>query len=720
MGTEPLLCKEGLKILLDFGLAFVRDNTTTTTTTTTTINVNDDVVLAALQCLHNGIFRNASALKALADVDGARRLVTGAAAAAAEAMTIAAAGAAAGAAAATTATEGEKEVSLEATTATSISHATQRQLFQLTYIFLGMYPPALPDARAAGAVNAYTTLLNAYVCVKPGVPLDPEAVPVVEEALKLLFLVTNKHWSSASTQPKPLLIGHRSSSVKDSAAPSSSCPSSPASITATVVTEFAAVAPALRMLLQTQLELHTNLCRRAAQVLINAPPYCIPLLFRINEEELSAAVTEIIAVAEAEAAIVRKAETEAEEYSSPRVEITERHWDPDRPGEEVTKTTVVHGSISGNDGNGGSGGERGERGGAENESEMEEEEEEVVDAINTAAKESGAAVATAAKSTLESAAATATASGGGSGGGGSSGRVSILGADSVPDTTATPTGAGAAVEAAKGPKQLSLLTEQELELCDAFLGLLKVELEAFEVSDAGGVVGAAAGAAASHARFSGGVGNAAAIEPLFAALRVVIISSKQLRRFFKARVLVPRTDFTVGPEVGSSLRAYLVRLMTHNNTAVKTMAADFLFALCNRNPRRLVKQVGYGHAAGFLTDLGLAAGFPTTQTEDKQGSSCSSSEAESESESESEGEGEEEEEEVIDATTINPVTARRWEGPPPGGSSSSNGGGGGDKQDDLGFVSEEHKEHAAVELMGLIDRLNKTGVMRMEMPTTSN
>eukprot|EP00911_Craspedida_sp_UC1_P001869 UC1_evm1s1433 len=73
-----------------------------------------------------------------------------------------------------------------------------------------MYPPALPDARAAGAVNAYTKLLNAYVCVKPGVPLDPEAVPVVEEALKLLFLVTNKHWSSASTQPKPLLIGHGS------------------------------------------------------------------------------------------------------------------------------------------------------------------------------------------------------------------------------------------------------------------------------------------------------------------------------------------------------------------------------------------------------------------------------------------------------------------------------------------------------------------------------
>lgn len=48
---------------------------------------------------------------------------------------------------------------------------------------------------------------------------------------------------------------------------------------------------------------------------------------------------------------------------------------------------------------------------------------------------------------------------------------------------------------------------------------------------------------------------------------------------------------------------------------------------------------------------------------------------------------------------INPVTAREWDDDPA-----------------PKFVSEEHREHAAHELLGLIDRLNKTGVMKVNLP----
>jgi len=48
---------------------------------------------------------------------------------------------------------------------------------------------------------------------------------------------------------------------------------------------------------------------------------------------------------------------------------------------------------------------------------------------------------------------------------------------------------------------------------------------------------------------------------------------------------------------------------------------------------------------------------------------------------------------------LNPVTAREWSEPHV-----------------PGFVSEEHREHVAHELLGLIDRLNRTGVMRVDLP----
>lgn len=50
-----------------------------------------------------------------------------------------------------------------------------------------------------------------------------------------------------------------------------------------------------------------------------------------------------------------------------------------------------------------------------------------------------------------------------------------------------------------------------------------------------------------------------------------------------AQVLPPLRDVRTRPEVGEQLRNKLVRLMTHLDTDVKRVAAEFLFVLCSES-----------------------------------------------------------------------------------------------------------------------------------------
>ena len=55
------------------------------------------------------------------------------------------------------------------------------------------------------------------------------------------------------------------------------------------------------------------------------------------------------------------------------------------------------------------------------------------------------------------------------------------------------------------------------------------------------------------------------------------------------QVLPPLKDVTNRPEVGTTIRNKLVRLMTHVDMGVKQSAAEFLFVLCKesgKNERR--------------------------------------------------------------------------------------------------------------------------------------
>lgn len=51
------------------------------------------------------------------------------------------------------------------------------------------------------------------------------------------------------------------------------------------------------------------------------------------------------------------------------------------------------------------------------------------------------------------------------------------------------------------------------------------------------------------------------------------------------QVLPPLRDVTNRPEVGSTVRNKLVRLMTHVDLGVKQIAAEFLFVLCKERGR---------------------------------------------------------------------------------------------------------------------------------------
>ncbi|XP_076841203.1 chaperone Ric-8B isoform X2 [Brachyhypopomus gauderio] len=83
---------------------------------------------------------------------------------------------------------------------------------------------------------------------------------------------------------------------------------------------------------------------------------------------------------------------------------------------------------------------------------------------------------------------------------------------------------------------------------------------------------------------------------------------REIRRYLKAKVLPPLKDVKERPEVGSTVRNKLVRLMTHVDMGVKQGAAEFLFVLCKESVDNLLKYTGYGNAAGLLAARGLLGG----------------------------------------------------------------------------------------------------------------
>ncbi|XP_047452392.1 synembryn-B isoform X2 [Mugil cephalus] len=152
---------------------------------------------------------------------------------------------------------------------------------------------------------------------------------------------------------------------------------------------------------------------------------------------------------------------------------------------------------------------------------------------------------------------------------------------------------------------------------------------------------------------------------------------REIRRYIKAQVLPPLKDVKIRPEVGTTIRNKLVRLMTHVDMGVKQTAAEFLFVLCKESVDNLLKYTGYGNAAGLLVARGLLAGGrgETEYSEDEDSDT----------------------EEYKNAKPfINPITGHVEEPMP----------------NPIEEMTEEQKEYEAEKLVNMFDKLSRQNVIR--------
>ncbi|KAL8624070.1 hypothetical protein ACOMHN_019493 [Nucella lapillus] len=156
--------------------------------------------------------------------------------------------------------------------------------------------------------------------------------------------------------------------------------------------------------------------------------------------------------------------------------------------------------------------------------------------------------------------------------------------------------------------------------------------------------------------------------------------NRSIRKFCRIKVLPPlRGEVRRLPEEGNSLRNRLCKLLTSPITEVKDLVAHYLFILCKENVGRMVKYTGYGNCSGLLAQLGL---LKLNETYSKGDYSSDSEDSETEEYSELKGK-------------VNPVTGR-WEE---------------DKPSPMEGMSDEQKEYEAKELMKVMDRLQRQGII---------
>ncbi|XP_068459113.1 synembryn-B isoform X2 [Clinocottus analis] len=152
---------------------------------------------------------------------------------------------------------------------------------------------------------------------------------------------------------------------------------------------------------------------------------------------------------------------------------------------------------------------------------------------------------------------------------------------------------------------------------------------------------------------------------------------REIRRYIKAQVLPPLKDVKIRPEIGTTTRNKLVRLMTHVDMGVKQTAAEFLFVLCKESVDNLLKYTGYGNAAGLLVARGLlAGGRGETQYSDDEDSDT--------------------EEYKSAKPFINPITGHVEEPMP----------------NPIEEMTEEQKEYEAQKLVNMFDKLSRQNVIR--------
>ncbi|XP_072757592.1 chaperone Ric-8 [Anoplolepis gracilipes] len=168
------------------------------------------------------------------------------------------------------------------------------------------------------------------------------------------------------------------------------------------------------------------------------------------------------------------------------------------------------------------------------------------------------------------------------------------------------------------------------------------------------------------------------VSPVITALIRLVKSEKIIRKYVRLQILPPLKDVMNRPEEGTTLRAKLCKLLTSPLTELRDLVAELLFILCKENVSRMVKYTGYGNAAGMFAKKGLLG----------------SSQAETNYSSESEDS--ETEEYLKFKEQINPVTGC-FENPKP---------------NPFEGMTDAQKEYEALQLLNLVDKLTREGVVR--------
>ncbi|XP_003374040.1 synembryn-A [Trichinella spiralis] len=179
------------------------------------------------------------------------------------------------------------------------------------------------------------------------------------------------------------------------------------------------------------------------------------------------------------------------------------------------------------------------------------------------------------------------------------------------------------------------------------------------------------------------------MQPTLALLICIARSNRIYRKYLRHEILPPLKDVHTRPENDVTIRGKLVRFMT-SVTHVSMWVADFLYVLCKENAGlgcvslvdRLVKYTGFGNAAGLLASLGMltTAQLKNSKTDESNCSSSTDSETEEYKQAKD---------------LINPVLG--CVEPP--------------KPNPMEGMTEEEKEHEAVQLVNQIDSLMKQGLV---------
>lgn len=161
--------------------------------------------------------------------------------------------------------------------------------------------------------------------------------------------------------------------------------------------------------------------------------------------------------------------------------------------------------------------------------------------------------------------------------------------------------------------------------------------------------------------------------PVLNACSNICTYNASIRKLWFDEILGSITDFDRRPEEYETLRGRLTKLLTSIDVHIKEIAAEFLYALCDKDTEKFITYTGFGNSAAFLSSRGLLGP----------------------SEKKSEGIEDNQLRELKEK--INPITGKIETM----------------KTNPIETMTEEEKEYHANELAQAITKLSKLGVMPM-------